>query len=282
MASTIDAYILRVTDLDRAIEFWEKVIGVELVGRTEGDTSSEAVLRSPIGGGSVQLTRPHDDDRPVDVGHSIFRQYMQTSDSAGLYEHATKLGFDATHEPFDVPGRVNVVKSYTRDPDGYLMDLCEFQGELLHGQVHPKNHARNGAIATYIGQVAIYVTALDPAVDFWTRLGITVLDRVSFNSYMELALMRGDEGTLLQLMQVMEGRERPARTDAVMPQPGEVDLGSGIQGFRVVTDKCRRLHEQVVAGGFRSACAPSDNDKAITATVLDPDGYHVEIRQPLT
>jgi catechol 2,3-dioxygenase-like lactoylglutathione lyase family enzyme len=279
VASTINSYVLRVTDLDEAMRFWQDAMGAELMSRTQTDTASEAVLASPIGGGSVVLTRPLDDDRPVDLGHSIFRQYVITSDSARLYQHATSLGYEATHEPFDVPERVNVVKSYTRQPDGYLMDLCEYQGPLRHGMIDPKQRVQRDQLASYIGQVAIYVTALDPALEFWDGLDVTLLDRVAYDDYMELALLRGDGGTLLQLMQINGGRERSPRTAAVMPQPGEVDLGSGIQGFRVEADDCRQLHEQVVAKGFRSLGSTSDGGSATTATVLDPDGYVVEIRQ---
>ena len=61
------------------------------------------------------------------------------------------------------------------------MDLCEFQGEpgkrILHGQVDAKEHASGDKIATYIGPTAIYVTDMDKSVDFWTRLGGTVMDR---------------------------------------------------------------------------------------------------------
>ena len=175
MSSVIESYVLRVTDLDKATEFWEKAIGAEVVSRSESDEATDVTLRSPIGGGGVTLRRVHGDDHPIEVGHSLFRQYMNTSDSAGLYRHAVNLGYDATHDPFDVPGRVNVVKSYTRQPDGYLMDLCEFQGEagkrILHGQVDAKEHASGDKLATYIGPTAIYVTDMDKSVDFWTRLG---------------------------------------------------------------------------------------------------------------
>ncbi len=244
MPSTIESYILRVTDLDRSTRFWEEVIGAEVVSRSESDTSTDVVLRSPIGGGSVQLTRIHNDDRPIDLGHSLFRQYMNTSDSAGLYKHAVNLGYDATHDPFDVPGRVNVVKSYTRQPDGYLMDLCEFQGDpgkrILHGQVDPKEHAREGKIATYIGPTAIYVTTMDAAVDFWSRLGASIMDRVEMGDYMEITQMRvGPDGVVIQLMEIKGQRERAEgrggeqaeRTTAVMPKAGKVDLGSGIPGL---------------------------------------------------
>ena len=213
MPSTIESYILRVTDLDRATRFWEEAIGAEVVSRSESDTSTDVVLRSPIGGGSVQLTRIHNDDRPIDLGHSIFRQYMNTSDSAGLYKHAVNVGYDATHDPFDVPGRVNVVKSYTRQPDGYLMDLCEFQGDpgkrILHGQVDPKEHAPEGKIATYIGPTAIYVTTMDAAVDFWSRLGASIMDRVEMGDYMEITQMRGGpDGVVVQLMEIKGQREQ--------------------------------------------------------------------------
>jgi catechol 2,3-dioxygenase-like lactoylglutathione lyase family enzyme len=291
VSMVIESYVLRVTDLDKATEFWEKAIGAEVVSRSESDDATEVTLRSSIGGGGVTLRRVDGDDRPIEMGHSIFRQYMNTSDSAGLYRHAVKHGYDATHDPFDVPGRVNVVKSYTRQPDGYLMDLCEFQGEpgkrILHGQVDAKEHVSGDNIATYIGPTAIYVTNMDQSVDFWTRLGGTVMDRVEMGDYMEITQMRGDTyGVVVQLMEIKNARQREgiggeaaARTTAVMPAPGKVDLGTGFLGFRVATDDCGELHDAVVAGGYASVQAPTADGDGVTAKVLDPDGYPVEIRQ---
>jgi len=293
MSSVIESYVLRVTDLDEATKFWRDAIGAEVVSRSETATATEVTLRSPIGGGGVTLSRLHGDDSPIEMGHSIFRQYMNTSDSAGLYKLAVSLGYEATHDPFDVPGRVNVVKSYTRQPDGYLMDLCEFQGDpgkrILHGQVDAKEHASGNEIATYIGPTAIYVTDMNKAVDFWTRLGGTVMDRVEMGDYMEITQIRGDTyGVVVQLMEIKgqrEGRSRggesPARTAAVMPAAGTVDLGTGLLGFRVVTDDCRALHDTVVAGGYESSQAPIEDGNRMTANVLDSDGYPVEIRQSI-
>jgi catechol 2,3-dioxygenase-like lactoylglutathione lyase family enzyme len=280
-----------VTDLDEATKFWEAVIGAEVVSRSETDAATEVTLRSPIGGGGVTLSRLHRDDSPIEMGHSIFRQYMNTSDSAGLYKRAVSLGYDATHDPFDVPGRVNVVKSYTRQPDGYLMDLCEFQGDpgkrILHGQVDAKEHTSGDDIATYIGPTAIYVTDMNKAVDFWTRLGGTVMDRVVMGDSMEITQMRGDAyGVVVQLMEITgqrggggRGGEAPERTAAVMPTAGTVDLGTGLLGFRVVTDDCRALHHAVVAGGYQSTQAPIEDGNGVSVKVLDSDGYSVEIRQ---
>jgi catechol 2,3-dioxygenase-like lactoylglutathione lyase family enzyme len=301
MTSEIESSVLRVTDLDAAIKFWQAVFGLELLNRSEGQDGAEATLRAAIGGGGVTLVKPKGDDRPVELGHSIFRQYMHTSDSARLFRHAVRLGYDGTHEPFDViPSRFNVVKSYTRDPDGYLMDLCEFQGppgkRMLHNQVDPKDHADGGAtIATYVGYTAIYVTETEPAVDFWTRLGAQVVDVMDVSrGYTHITQMRaGPAGVVIQLMDRKGTPPAPAdaaqldekqaaaaaRHVAVMPQSGKVDLGTGFQGFRVTTDDCAGLYNQVVAGGFRSLKEPTKEGSTIIAKVADPDGYAVEIRQ---
>jgi catechol 2,3-dioxygenase-like lactoylglutathione lyase family enzyme len=299
MASEIASYVLRVTDLDAAIRFWRDVFGVELLSRSEGEDGAEATLKAAIGGGAVTLVKPKGDDRPVEMGHSIFRQYMHTSDSARLYRHAVRLGYDPTHEPFDViPSRFNVVKAYTRDPDGYLFDLCEFQGppgkRMLHDQVDPKAHSDGGAvIATYVGYTAIYVTATDPAVDFWTRLGASVVDVMDVSrGYTHITQLRaGPGGVIVQLMDRTGTPPAPAappdeaqaaaaaRHAAVMPQSGKVEMGTGFQGFRVATDDCAGLYEQVIAGGFRSLGAPARRGAGLVARVADPDGYAVEIRQ---
>jgi len=70
------------------------------------------------------------------------------------------------------------------------------------------------------------------------------------------------------------------RKVAVMPMPSKVDMGNGFQGFRVTTDDCAALHDNVVAGGFQSLQKPTKSGSAIIAEVADPDGYGVEIRQP--
>jgi hypothetical protein len=57
---------------------------------------------------------------------------------------------------------------------------------------------------------------------------------------------------------------------------------TGFLGFRVATDDCGALHDAVVAGGCESVQAPTADGDAITAKVLDSDGYPVEIRQPGT
>jgi hypothetical protein len=64
-----------------------------------------------------------------------------------------------------------------------------------------------------------------------------------------------------------------------MPAAGTVDLGTGLLGFRVVTDDCRALHHAVVAGGYQSTQAPIEDGNGVSAKVLDADGYSVEIRQ---
>jgi catechol 2,3-dioxygenase-like lactoylglutathione lyase family enzyme len=295
MTSEIASYVLRVTDLEAAIKFWRDVFGLELLNRSEGADGAEATLKAAIGGGGVTLVKPRGDDRPVEMGHSIFRQYMHTSDSARLYRHAVRLGYDPTHEPFDViPSRFNVVKSYTRDPDGYLFDLCEFQGppgkRMLHNQVDPTEHSDGGAvIATYVGYTAIYVTEMAPVVDFWTRLGAQIVDQMEVSrGYTQITQLRaGPEGVVVQLMARTGTPEAPAapldekaaRHASVMPQSGKVEMGTGLQGFRVATDDCSGLYKAVVAGGFRSLKEPAKEGSMIIAKVADPDGYAVEIRQ---
>jgi len=300
MASEIESSVLRVTDIDAAIRFWQDVFGLELLNRSEIADEAEATLKAAIGGGAVTLVKPKGDDRPVDLGHCIFRQYMHTSDSARLYRKAVSLGYDPTHEPFDVvPSRFNVVKSYTRDPDGYLMDLCEFQGpsgkRMLHDQIDPKEHTDDSIVATYVGYTAIYVTNMEPAVEFWTRLGAMVVDRMptSRGQTSITQLRAGLDGVIVQLMETSEAPYKLTdeqdknlvaaieRKVAVMPMPSKVEMGNGFLGFRVSTDDCAGLHNAVMAGGFRSLMAPTTADEGgiIIAKVADPDGYVVEIRQ---
>src|SRR4029453_8718453 len=156
---------------------------------------------------------------------------------------------------------------------------------ILHGQVDAKEHVSGDNIATYIGPTAIYVTDMDNSVDFWTRLGATVMDRVEMGDYMEITQVRGDTyGVVVQLMEIKGARQRDGRggeaaerTAAVMPAPGKVDLGTGFLGFRVATDDCGALHDAVVAGGYASVQAPTAEGAGGPAKVLDSEVSPAEL-----
>ena len=49
MVSILSQYCINVRDLDRAIEFWEGVIGIPVQSRTDIPNVKEAVLQSPPG-----------------------------------------------------------------------------------------------------------------------------------------------------------------------------------------------------------------------------------------
>ena len=49
MVAILSQYCINVSDLDRAIEFWEGVIGIPVVSRTDIPNAREAILQSPAG-----------------------------------------------------------------------------------------------------------------------------------------------------------------------------------------------------------------------------------------
>ena len=57
MVSILSQYCINVSDIDRAIEFWEGVVGIPVVSRTEIPSAHEAILQSPAGGSRMQLAQ---------------------------------------------------------------------------------------------------------------------------------------------------------------------------------------------------------------------------------
>src|SRR5271163_5041016 len=63
--SILSQYCIYVSDIDRAIDFWEKTIGIPLVSRTDLEDIKEAILQSPHGGSRLQLAQNIKTEQPI-------------------------------------------------------------------------------------------------------------------------------------------------------------------------------------------------------------------------
>ena len=99
MVSILSQYCINVRDLERAIEFWEGVIGIPVHSRTEIPSAHEAVLQSPAGGSRMQLAQQLDQSGPVDMGTAMWKLYVNTDDCAALYAKAMAAGCESVAAP---------------------------------------------------------------------------------------------------------------------------------------------------------------------------------------
>ena len=119
--------MLRVGDLDRSIDFYTKVLGMELLRKTDrpdqkytlafvgyGDERSSAVL---------ELTYNYDVDR-YDVGTGYGHVAIEVDDAAGACDAVRAKGGRVTREAGPVKGGATVI-AFVEDPDGYKIELIE-------------------------------------------------------------------------------------------------------------------------------------------------------------
>jgi lactoylglutathione lyase len=137
VVSILSQYCINVSDLDRAIEFWEGVVGIPVHSRTDIPTAREAVLQSPAGGSRMQLAQQLDQNGPIDMGTAMWKLYVNTDDCAAVYERAMAAGCESVAAPSRLD-RWPVTVAFVKNFDGYLIEFVEYHEGTPPGVPDPK------------------------------------------------------------------------------------------------------------------------------------------------
>ena len=137
MVSILSQYCIYVSDIEKAIDFWEKTIGIPLVSRTDLGEIKEAILQSPHGGSRLQLAQKHNDDTPIEMGNALWKLYVNTSDCQELHDRAVAAGCESIMAPTKLE-RWPVTMAYIKDHDGYLVEFVESHEGTQPGVPDPK------------------------------------------------------------------------------------------------------------------------------------------------
>ena len=124
MENSLGQYCIYVSDMARALEFWEGVIGLPVSSRTEIPNVQEVVLQAEVGGSRIQLAQKLDDPSPIDMGNAMWKLYVDTDDCRALYEKAIAAGCESVTPPTELD-RWPVTVAFIKDFDGYLIELLE-------------------------------------------------------------------------------------------------------------------------------------------------------------
>jgi lactoylglutathione lyase len=122
--NSLGQYCINVSDIDRAVAFWEGVIGIPVQSRTEIPGVREVVLQAEVGGSRLQLAQHLDRTGPVDMGTAVWKIYVDTEDCQALYDKAIAAGCVSVSEPRQLD-RWPVTVAFVEDPDGYLLELLQ-------------------------------------------------------------------------------------------------------------------------------------------------------------
>ena len=124
MENSLGQYCIYVSDMTRALEFWEGVVGLPVSSRTEIPGVQEVVLQADVGGSRIQLAQKLDDDSPIDMGNAMWKLYVDTDDCRAVYDKAIAAGCESVMEPSQLD-RWPVTVAFVKDFDGYLIEFVQ-------------------------------------------------------------------------------------------------------------------------------------------------------------
>ena len=112
--------MLEVADLDAAVEFYSKALGLPLASRAEERAWFMVGERTRIG-----LWTPQVGIAGGQGGaHVHYAMHIAPEDYARVVEHLREVGYDPHEENFEENGRA----AYVTDPDGHVVELWTWEG----------------------------------------------------------------------------------------------------------------------------------------------------------
>ena len=121
--------MLRVGDLQRSIDFYTKVLGMELLRQTERPEQKYSLAFVAYGGGNkngqseIELTYNHGTSE-YDLGTAYGHIALGVDDVAATCENIRAAGGKVTREAGPVKGG-NTIIAFVEDPDAYKIELIQ-------------------------------------------------------------------------------------------------------------------------------------------------------------
>lgn len=308
--STVGPIGITVSDLDRALPFYQEVLGFEKISEVEvAGTEQERlagvfgmrarVARLTLGSETIELTEylaPRGRPMPADSrGNDRWFQHIAivTSDLdrayARLREHRVEHASTGPQRlPDWNPAAGGIEAFYFRDPDGHFLELIEFP----KGKGDPRWQHPNGNLLLGIDHTAIVVADTDASLRFYRDLlGLKIagtsenwgseqehLNNV-FGARLRITTLRAERGPGIELLEYRtprDGRPRPPDARANDLLHWQTDL--------VATGALAPLAEQLFSARavFISPGATELPDASLgfrhAMLVADPDGHALRIR----
>ena len=124
--------MLRVGDLQRAIDFYTQVLGMQLLRRSENPEYKYSLAFVGYEGGNpgqaeIELTYNWDVDS-YDIGTAYGHIALGVPDAYAACEKIKAAGGNVTREAGPVAGGTTVI-AFVTDPDGYKIELIQRQDQ---------------------------------------------------------------------------------------------------------------------------------------------------------
>lgn len=121
--------MLRVGDLERSIDFYTRVLGMNLLRRTDRPEQKYTLAfvafgqGNADGGAEIELTYNYGVER-YELGTAFGHLALGVSDVAAACERIRAAGGKVVREPGPVRGGTTVI-AFVEDPDGYRIELIQ-------------------------------------------------------------------------------------------------------------------------------------------------------------
>lgn len=117
--------MIRVKDIKKSLEFYEKLIGLKLVKQMRLDDCTLYFLSDEIGEVQIELTQ---NDETPEKGYEIGSGFGHFAFQVDSMEEVTKklkeFGYEYLWEPFQLHAAGSTI-SFVKDPDGYEIEFIE-------------------------------------------------------------------------------------------------------------------------------------------------------------
>lgn len=116
--------MLRVSEPEKVIEFYEEAFGFELREKKKMDSFTLYFLQIPGQEAEIELTYNHGEDDKYEKGEGFGHIAISTEENLSLekaYEKAVEAGGEDYRPPEECPGNYAFVK----DPEGYEVEIID-------------------------------------------------------------------------------------------------------------------------------------------------------------
>lgn len=117
--------MIRVKDIKKSLDFYEKLIGLKLVSEKRLDDCTLYFLSDEIGEVQIELT--YNDETPeggYNTGNGFGHFAFQVESMEEVTKKLKELGYEYLYEPFQLSA-VGSTISFVKDPDGYEIEFIQ-------------------------------------------------------------------------------------------------------------------------------------------------------------
>lgn len=117
--------MIRVKDIEKSLEFYEKLIGLKLASKKRLDDCTLYFLSDEIGEVQIELT--YKDETPqngYEIGSGFGHFAFQVDSMDKLTEKLKEMGYEYLYEPFQLTA-VGSTIAFVKDPDGYEIEFIQ-------------------------------------------------------------------------------------------------------------------------------------------------------------